>query len=386
MATHRLLAPALLLAASILPAQTPGFVIPDGKNLASAPGNSNHLVPFNPTTVQLQCLYSKSVMGTKGVVINGVRFRPDEMPSTYFPYASQLVRNFNLYLGNHPGAAHMDRYSHKGNYPKDRTQVVAALDFNLPGVPGPTSPQPQAFMVDLPLSRPFLYTNVEGFYLEIVRNYYENVYRRWYIDCEEDKASGAQNPAGSQLDFGTGCPRDFLVSTGKVMQGDGKFLPEAPYPGQTFFTEGASGLGAAPLIGVIGLSDKSWGGIPLPLDLGPLGAPRCNVYCGWNLTRIGLTGPAPEGTFKLVWGKIPYDPAFRGVDLFHQALVVDPAFNALGLTFSQGVKLTLGPGFPAALETGCVYGNCWGSFQAYDPVNDDLPQFWKPRAAVVELY
>jgi hypothetical protein len=45
----------------------------------------------------------------------------------------------------------------------------------------------------------------------------------------------------------------------------------------------------------------------------------------------------------------------------------------------------MGPGFDPALETSCLYGNVWGSFQNYRPT-EDLPQFWKNRAAVVQLY
>ena len=359
------------------------LVIPSGKGLAAREGNSNHLVPFNPSVAHIQFFYKKSVMGGSPRLIKGFRLRPDGTYTKYRPWKAQTVKNFEVWMGNHPGPYAMDRFSHSGNHPKDRTRVIKPRTISLPAVPFP-SKAPDKFLVDLKLDTPFLYRNTQGFYLEIIRDYYDGVYRRWYIDCERDNAHTG-DPKGSFKDIGSGCPANFDAFLGRVMQGNGGFLPEPPYPGQTFFTEGTARGKNLPVIGTIGISDKSFGGVPLPFNLGPLGGAGCFLYNNWLLTKVGVTGNTPDGGYRLAWGKIPYDPVFKNALLFHQAVALDRTFNALGLRVSQGIRFRMGPGFDPGLETSCLYGNVWGSFQNYRPT-EDLPQFWKKRAAVVRLY
>ncbi len=84
----------------------------------------------------------------------------------------------------------------------------------------------------------------------------------------------------------------------------------------------------------LGRSDRKWGQVALPLDLGFLGAPKCKL-----LTEILLIRPFFYGSCTL---KVPEDPLFLGIPLYHQALVQEKKANPAGLILSNGLKITLG--------------------------------------------
>jgi hypothetical protein len=90
---------------------------------------------------------------------------------------------------------------------------------------------------------------------------------------------------------------------------------------------------------VVGLDDRSWGGIPLPLDLGPLGAPGCSLYTD---RALGLVVPNTGGgsAFALT---IPAAPRLVGATTHWQGLFLAPLANPLGLATSDYLSITLGP-------------------------------------------
>ena len=87
------------------------------------------------------------------------------------------------------------------------------------------------------------------------------------------------------------------------------------------------------LLLALGQSSWSFGGLPLPLDLGPLGAPGCKVYTDiWmplptradNAGRASLQLPLPTGAGN------------PGIMVYSQAYALAPGVNALGLAASNG--------------------------------------------------
>lgn len=99
-------------------------------------------------------------------------------------------------------------------------------------------------------------------------------------------------------------------------------------------------LPAAPgvLILEIGLSNTSWFGQPLPMDLGNYGMPGCRNYTSAdaNFTFV-YTNTSMNFQFA-----IPANPAFAGLRLYHQLLVFDLlAPNPAGLTTSNAGEATL---------------------------------------------
>ena len=100
--------------------------------------------------------------------------------------------------------------------------------------------------------------------------------------------------------------------------------------------------GAAPRTAAIlfnGTKNKTWGGLSLPFDLTPLGAPGCRILCSALVALPALTGITGKASFQ--WN-IPRMPSMVGGIFYHQWLVLDRKANGLGLVTSNGAKNKLG--------------------------------------------
>ncbi len=91
--------------------------------------------------------------------------------------------------------------------------------------------------------------------------------------------------------------------------------------------------------GLIGLSDASSpGGVPLPIDLTRIGMPGClqRTSAEWDVRLQNEQGRA-------VWSiPVPSDGALEGVELFLQAVVLDPAANPRGIVLSESARMRIG--------------------------------------------
>ncbi len=142
--------------------------------------------------------------------------------------------------------------------------------------------------------------------------------------------------------------RKVVKGAGPVVYGDAcgglsmGWSEDLPSLGSAGFTLGlAAAPPGAPLSLAFGPSDTSWNGVPLPLDLGFLGAPGCWLLTG--LVAAAPAGPADAlGTAALTVA-IPALPALTGAVTYVQWLVLDPAANPLGLTLSQGLLVKILP-------------------------------------------
>ena len=108
-----------------------------------------------------------------------------------------------------------------------------------------------------------------------------------------------------------------------------------PMAGGSFGFHLHNATGGAPALLFLGVSKSSWGGIPLPFDLGLLGAPgnflRCSGEAILTLTAAGR-GPG-KGKAEVRIPSIPLSA--RGSTLYSQWLILDQGANALGLVVSN---------------------------------------------------
>jgi hypothetical protein len=85
-------------------------------------------------------------------------------------------------------------------------------------------------------------------------------------------------------------------------------------------------------LGMLGVSKTSWNGVPLPLDLGVIGAPSCPLLISPLLTTVVVNA---NGT--AVWDSFfPVQADLIGQDLYAQALVFDAGANPFGAVTSNG--------------------------------------------------
>lgn len=87
-----------------------------------------------------------------------------------------------------------------------------------------------------------------------------------------------------------------------------------------------------------GLSRTLTGALPLPLDLGVIGAVGCQAYVSAELTQATIA----VGGVALATLAIPNSSALLASELHQQAFVLDPVANTLGLTVSNALSVRLG--------------------------------------------
>ncbi|MEZ5966098.1 MAG: YCF48-related protein [Planctomycetota bacterium] len=94
----------------------------------------------------------------------------------------------------------------------------------------------------------------------------------------------------------------------------------------------------APSAFMLGSSFRSWGSVPLPLDLTVLGMTNCRV---WVAPDVILALANPTGTVTLSI-PLPAQLSLVGRSLLEQAVVVDPTANAAGVALTSGLEAWLG--------------------------------------------
>jgi hypothetical protein len=133
---------------------------------------------------------------------------------------------------------------------------------------------------------------------------------------------------GSYLTFGTGC--------GTAQQ----FAFGDPSIGGTS-TYQVFGPASAPAVLNIGFSRTNWLGVPLPLDLGIIGAPGCSLYTGATIGLPLLT--STEGFADLDISVAPFREIV-GLVFVTQFFVAAPGANSLGVVTSDAVVTSIGEG------------------------------------------
>jgi hypothetical protein len=138
--------------------------------------------------------------------------------------------------------------------------------------------------------------------------------------------------SASYSTFGSGCA---AASTPTALS-----TTTLPKLGSTFNLR-LSNLGPlAPGILLFGVSDTTWSGIPLPLDLTFLGMKGCKLLVSWDL-EVNFTSPRAGGSLDFPI-PIPANSSLEGVTFYNQAWVIDAKANAFGVGTSNGGKGVIG--------------------------------------------
>ncbi len=132
--------------------------------------------------------------------------------------------------------------------------------------------------------------------------------------------------------FGSSCgPR------GVAPQLSGSGLPVI---GKTYSVDIRSTASNAPVILTLGVSKTRYGALKLPLDLTPFGAPRCTMLCSAEVMAVGKIAASRLARFRI---PVPRDNALLGLRYYHQAWLVAPVANPLGVAFSNAAEVVIGP-------------------------------------------
>ncbi len=94
---------------------------------------------------------------------------------------------------------------------------------------------------------------------------------------------------------------------------------------------------------VLGASNTRWGPMPLPLDLGSVGAPGCRLYVSQDIVAVGWTARAPRTPHATVaFGlALPYVRSLAGSRVFSQWIFFDRKANSAGITTTNGASVLI---------------------------------------------
>jgi hypothetical protein len=346
----------VLLAATALPAQLQTIVYHDDTDPTTGPGSS---FPFGAQTVRVQQLIPRSVLGSAAHTIQDLFVAPEISANTAYTASQVHYGEFEIRMGatsvatlttdwvtNSPNATvvhrgpllvHFDRdqwtpiglpssYTWSPASPTDNLVVEficwQVVDTGaVPPTPGPndfltlrTSPTlsiQRAFRLGWTLGQPATALGVDGFGIKL----------------------GLLLDDGNFVAHDGSCPG----SSGQV-PAIGAMPGTWPQAGSTFAVQLTGGTSGSFATMVLGLDTASWGSIPLPFDLTPIGALGCLVWHSPELLLpIAPIGPAGGATLPLV---LPSQP-LTGVRLYATWLCFDPLANAFGFVPSGFATLIL---------------------------------------------
>ncbi|HLU39083.1 MAG TPA: hypothetical protein VK081_06835, partial [Planctomycetota bacterium] len=140
--------------------------------------------------------------------------------------------------------------------------------------------------------------------------------------------------AGAIASYGTGCQG----SNGQIPLLASTSTPDIG----TTVTQTVSRLfGPASAVVAIGLSSSTWNGVPLPFNLGLIGAnSACNLLAEPLVSLPIAINVSGSGNFTI---PIANDPSGVGAHIYTQVLVVDPFVSSrVPLIVSNGLDMRLG--------------------------------------------
>lgn len=234
------------------------------------------------------------------------------------------------------------------------TQVITRKRFVLPSIAAPNS-SPGAFEVVLPLDQRF-----DRLYDPVGPN--PGMAQDLIVDIRTYATSAGGQPLRYPLDAVTGMNGVATVTapsptatSGTLTQGAATVIglmagvregqvPQlsgfgAPSIGATYGLELVSAPAAAQAWLTVGFSRTSNGGVPLPFDLAPIGAPGCFLLADVREALVATTSASGAATFSV---PVPATPALRGGMVFHQGIVSDLGANQLGIVTSGAIEVIVG--------------------------------------------
>jgi len=171
-----------------------------------------------------------------------------------------------------------------------------------------------------------------------------NGYPARYVKFDVLSNYGTNYTGLSEVQFVVGGCRGTVATNGTGCKDAGSTTNAFSYTGcpdlgNTLSLElNTSASATGPLFLALGVSDQSWNSVPLPIDLGSLGAPGCKNYIAHSLALSAPPRVSGRSTLPI---SIPYSPSLFGGIVYTQFFHLDPAANLFGLVTSDYLKLTL---------------------------------------------
>ena len=343
-----LVAPLLVaaLAPALLPAQGMAVVPPAN---AAVDGNSLDLEPLGLDQCHHVQYVDRSLLTAvpPNATLKELAYRRDSsLTGAMTRRASVPIWQINM--GNYAGSA----LNPEPQFPQATsgwTTVFSAKQVNVAQFPDLTLPATglPSFDVKFVFDQPFVFA---GPGLGIQHYVYEGRNQTYYYYM--DSVQSVEVPGTVDLIVpgaggSVGCPA-----------GANRARGTAPNPGGTLELFLFDAPSSAIAFAAFGSNTTSWSGVPLPLDLAPLGLAGCSVYTDWQVIVPRTANPSGIAEFR---APVPNNKSLAGASIYAQWAVRDDRVNPqLGLATSDGLHFTLGPSAGASVVPMSIVSNAGG--------------------------
>lgn len=333
---HPASAAAIAMAALALPLAAQGSQVLPPAN-ATVDGNALDIQPFGSDQSRYVHYVDRALFGSipANALIKDVSYRRDAQLTA--PATMVRTRSGNPYtpiwqvrMGRYTG----DVFAPTGNYPAvsdpNFTIVYSQKATSFPSLTLPGGGVPPAFAITFLFDVPWVFPATGHIAVEHYAYEATNAAYTYVIDAVGP--GGAGGTADLIAPNTLGCPAGENRAAGAVgSPGNGDLL---------FNLFGAEpGKGAFACLGV---STTTWGGLPLPYDLGALGLAGCKIYTDLSVVVPRTTTPFGTAEFRIL---LPDNPALAGQTLYGQWVAADSRVNpAFPYATSDGVRFTIGTG------------------------------------------
>ena len=330
----------------------PGSGWPTGGRLVvpaattTAFGNSNNLYPYGAGVMRYQQVFHGSEFPSGPVPVAGYELRQDDVSTGYAGHKVDLA----VWLGgttlDHTNlTVTFDANFDVAATPK--TAVFARRLYALPSLPQTPETNPSVYHMTVPFDVPYvIHVGANHLLLEAIS--YGNTNGNQQFGYQLDSvtqgttarmwALNSATAATGTVRYGQGLTHAFL-QLGATPARPKLYHSDVPRVGREFHIGLVNAARLAQTVLILGGSDATDGGIPLPFDMAPLGAPACFLLASIDIALGAATQAGGDLPLTL---PIPNDPSLDGKNLFVQHAVLDSAANALGIATSNGGALTIG--------------------------------------------
>jgi hypothetical protein len=320
-------------------------------------GNANAF-PFGVQGVRTQQLVPQSALGATPAVIQDLFVNPQISNNTallesqvwYGDYEirmgiTQLSTLTNTWATNSPNPTTVYRGPLLVRFVRDQWVPI--------GLPAsylwlPTSPSDNLvidFICWQVINSGSVPPTVNGYFLNVRSSATSSISRAYRLGWTNGQPTTSAGVDGAGIKLGLLLNDGNFVAHDGSCQGSNALVPEIgalpstwPQLGLPFDVTLADAVPASLATLALGLEATNYLGVPLPVDMGVLGAPGCRFWHGWELLLpFVVTDAAGAATTTI---PLPAG-AYNGVRLYGTWLCVDPAANAFGLVPSGFATMIL---------------------------------------------
>lgn len=217
-------------------------------------------------------------------------------------------------------------------------QVLTRTQFVFPDQPTVLPTNPAEFFLTIPWTTAFDWVPQPGLNFMLEITIHGNSYGSGTYGYPIDNVSGTVSQYGTPANATTSAGvRTFGFALGLVEQSHAAvprlYSTDTPQIGNNFRVRISQARPAAPEFLVLGFSNTYWNGVPLPLDVTPLGAPGCSILVAPLLVETLVSNASGSSNREL---SIPNDIYLLGHRFYNQAFITDPMANTLGFVGTNG--------------------------------------------------